>query len=110
MPSSHPETNYSRFFGRRRSLAAGGGGRAGSVLVSTDAPGPPSQGAVSGTGQALQGDTLPDPAGRVGGEGIGDSTPGGVLHFLGRRVGKALNLHHFLYICFKMPIFKGFSG
>jgi hypothetical protein len=38
-------------------------------LVSILPAGPPSQGAVSGTGQALQGDSLPDPAGRVGGEG-----------------------------------------
>jgi hypothetical protein len=41
-------------------------------------------------GQALQDDAIPDPAGRVGGEGTGDSTPGGVLHFLGGRVGKVL--------------------
>jgi hypothetical protein len=48
-------------------------------LVSILPAGPPSQGAVSGTGQALQGDSLPDPAGRVGGERTGDSTGGGVL-------------------------------
>ena len=34
-------------------------------LVSILFAGPPSQGAVSGTGQALQGDTIPDYAGRV---------------------------------------------
>jgi hypothetical protein len=42
---------------------------------------------VSGTGQALQGDSLPDPAGRVGGEGTGDSTGGGVFQVLGGLVG-----------------------
>jgi hypothetical protein len=50
---------------------------------------------VSGTGQALQGDNIPDPAGRVGGEGTGDSTGGGVLHFLGGRVGKVLMIANF---------------
>jgi hypothetical protein len=56
-------------------------------LVAILHAGPPSQGVVNGTGQALQGDSLPDPAGRVGGEGTGGSTPGGVLHFLGGRMG-----------------------
>jgi hypothetical protein len=35
-------------------------------LVSILTAGPPSQGAVSGPGQALQDDAIPDPAGRVG--------------------------------------------
>jgi hypothetical protein len=48
---------------------------------------PPPRSAASGPGQALQGDSLPDPAGRVGGEGTGDSTPGGVLQLLGGWVG-----------------------
>jgi hypothetical protein len=42
-------------------------------------------------GQTLQDDPLPDHAGRVGGEGPGDSTPGGVLQLLGGRVGSVLN-------------------
>jgi hypothetical protein len=37
---------------------------------------------VSGPGQTLQDDTLPDHAGRAGGEGTGDSTTGGVLQLL----------------------------
>jgi len=53
---------------------------------------------------------FPDPAGRVGGEGPGDSTTGGVLQLLGGRVGRVLDLHYFLCISFKMPIFRGFSG
>jgi hypothetical protein len=69
-------------------LEAGGGGRAGSVLVSDDVPGPPPLSAVSGPVQALQDDPLTDTAGRVGGEGTGDSTPGGVLQVLGGRVGR----------------------
>jgi hypothetical protein len=39
-------------------------------------------------GQTLQDDPLPDRAGRVGGEGTGDSTTGGVLQHLGGRVGR----------------------
>jgi hypothetical protein len=42
-------------------------------------------------GLTLQDDPLPDHAGRVGGEGTGDSTTGGVLQLLGGRVGKVLN-------------------
>ena len=41
-------------------------------------------------GNALQDDTIPDTVGRVGGEGTGDSTNGGVLQVLGGRVGKVL--------------------
>jgi hypothetical protein len=40
-------------------------------------------------GQTLQDDPLPDHAGRVGGEGTGDSTIGGVLQHLGGRVGRS---------------------
>ncbi len=35
------------------------------MLMSTNVPGPPPQGAVSGTGQALKSDTLPDAAGPI---------------------------------------------
>jgi hypothetical protein len=58
-------------------------GQPGRMFGVNTSAGPPSQGAVSGTGQALQGDSFPDPAGRVGGEGSGDSTGGGVLQLLG---------------------------
>jgi hypothetical protein len=52
---SHDRFNYKTyfylFFGRRRTLVEGGGGRAGSVLVANSVPGPPPRPGVSGTAE-----------------------------------------------------------